>query len=50
MPDTVFASKMMGEGAVFELKEGVVCAPCDGRITTIFPSLRAFGMPLENGK
>lgn len=49
VPDTVFASKMMGEGVAFELKEGMVCAPCDGRITTIFPTLHAFGMTLENG-
>lgn len=49
VPDQVFASKMMGDGVAFELEEGLVCAPCDGRITTIFPTLHAFGMTLENG-
>lgn len=49
VPDQVFASKMMGDGVAFELEEGKVCAPCDGRITTIFPTLHAFGMTLENG-
>ena len=49
VPDQVFASKMMGDGVAFELTEGLVCAPCEGRITTIFPTLHAFGMILENG-
>ena len=49
VPDNVFASKMMGDGVAFEPEEGLVCAPCDGTIEMIFPTLHAFAMKLNNG-
>lgn len=47
--DEVFASGMMGEGLAFELTDGKVCAPCDGEITMIFPTMHAFGMKVKKG-
>lgn len=49
VPDKVFASKMMGDGVAFELDGNEVCAPVDGTITMIFPTLHAFGMKCDNG-
>lgn len=49
VPDEVFASGMMGEGLAFELTDGKVCAPCDGEITMIFPTMHAFGIKLKKG-
>ena len=44
VPDKVFASHMMGEGVAFIYEDNIVCAPCDGRVTLIAPTLHAFGM------
>lgn len=49
VPDKVFASGMMGEGVAFDLTDKKVCAPCDGEITMIFPTMHAFGMKLKKG-
>lgn len=49
VPDNVFSSKMMGEGIAFELTGNRICAPCDGEITMIFPTLHAFGMKTSLG-
>lgn len=47
--DQVFSSKMMGDGVAFILEDEYICAPCNGIISVIPPSLHAFGMKTESG-
>ena len=47
--DKTFSEKLMGDGFMIEPTESVVCSPCDGELTTIFPTKHAFGMKMENG-
>lgn len=49
VPDPVFSSGTMGPGAGFQPEKGVICAPCDGKITMLAETLHAFGMETENG-
>lgn len=48
VPDKVFASGMMGEGVAFKYTSDIICAPCDGKVTTIPNTLHAFGITAEN--
>lgn len=53
VPDEVFGQKMMGDG--FAIKptitesNGVIHAPCDGKIAAIFHTLHAVMMTTDNG-
>lgn len=47
--DAAFASGVLGNGAAIIPTEGVVVAPVDGEVTTLFPSLHAVGITSENG-
>lgn len=47
--DEVFSKKMMGDGVAFELKEGVIYAPCNGKLEAVFETGHAFGLIMENG-
>ena len=47
--DATFASKAMGDGIAVEVTDGEVVAPCDGKITLVFPSKHAIGMKLKDG-
>ena len=49
VPDPVFSSGTMGPGAGFQPEKGIICAPCDGKITMLAETLHAFGMETENG-
>lgn len=49
VPDPVFAQKMMGDGIAFEYEGNVVCSPCDGKVTMIFPTKHAFGITTDAG-
>ncbi|MCI4129551.1 PTS sugar transporter subunit IIA [Bacillus haynesii] len=49
VPDTVFSSKMMGDGIAFDFDGDTVYAPYDGKISMIANTLHAFGMKLDNG-
>ena len=49
VPDKVFAQKLMGDGLGFVLEGPFVCAPCDGELTMVAPTLHAFGIKAENG-
>jgi phosphocarrier protein FPr/phosphocarrier protein len=35
VPDEVFAGRMLGDGLAIDPTNGIVCAPCDGRIVTL---------------
>ena len=47
--DDAFASGVLGSGVAIMPTEGVVVAPVDGEITTLFPSLHAIGITSEKG-
>lgn len=47
--DEVFASKALGDGVVINPAEGMVCAPCDGTISLLFPTKHAVGITSETG-
>ena len=41
---------MLGGGFMIMPTDDVVCAPADGKITMIFPTLHAFGMKMNNSQ
>ncbi|MBS4177732.1 beta-glucoside-specific PTS transporter subunit IIABC [Lederbergia citrea] len=47
--DAVFASGAMGKGVAIEPTEGVVHAPFDGKVATLFPTKHAIGLINEDG-
>lgn len=47
--DPVFSTGMMGKGIAIQPKEGIVYAPVDGKIVTLFESKHAIGIQAENG-
>ncbi len=49
VPDDMFSQKMMGEGVVIDPSEGMVYAPCDGVVATIFKTNHAVAIAADNG-
>lgn len=49
LSDEAFASGVLGKGLGFEPMEGKLYAPCDGEITTFFPTGHAIGIHSDNG-
>lgn len=49
VPDTVFASGMMGEGLAIELVGDTIYAPMSGEVSMIFPTKHAYGLKLSDG-
>lgn len=47
--DEVFSQKLMGNGVAFKLLDNTISSPCDGEITTIFPTGHAFGITRNDG-
>ncbi|MCC0637890.1 MULTISPECIES: beta-glucoside-specific PTS transporter subunit IIABC [unclassified Clostridioides] len=47
--DDVFASKAMGEGIAVLPTKGVIVAPTDCEVASLFPTLHAIGLKLDNG-
>ncbi|PJI09087.1 MULTISPECIES: PTS sugar transporter subunit IIA [Clostridium] len=47
--DQVFSQKLMGDGVAFKLLDNTISSPCDGEITTIFPTGHAFGITRSDG-
>lgn len=47
--DTVFSSKVIGNGIALIPANGVVKAPADCRVVSLFPTLHAMGLKLNNG-
>ncbi len=49
VPDDVFSSEIAGKGLAIEPVDGEVVAPCDGKVTALFPSKHALGITTEDG-
>ena len=49
VPDQVFASKVLGDGAAIEVTGEEICAPCDGRLVMLADTKHAFGISADNG-
>ncbi len=49
VPDKVFSEKMVGDGLGIEPTEGVVTAPFDGEIVSLFPTNHAIGLRTKGG-
>ena len=47
--DKTFSSKLLGDGFAVIPEGNEICAPCDGTIVMLFPSLHAFGIRMSNG-
>ncbi len=48
VPDETFSTKLIGNGAAIIPEEGLIVAPVDGQIKSIFRTNHAFGMLTEN--
>lgn len=49
VPDPVFAEKMVGDGVAIIPSAGRVCAPCNGRVETMFDTGHAISMVSDFG-
>lgn len=49
VPDEVFAGKMVGDGLAIKPSEGIVVAPCSGKIIQVFPTNHAMGILTPEG-
>jgi PTS system beta-glucosides-specific IIC component len=47
--DEAFASGALGKGVVIIPTDGKIVAPCDGELTTFFPTGHAFGLVADSG-
>lgn len=47
--DPAFAQEMLGQTIGFDLKDGVVVAPVNGKLEVMFPTGHAFGLRMANG-
>ena len=47
--DEMFASRALGDGNAVDPADGLVCAPCDGTVTMIFPTGHAMGIASDSG-
>lgn len=49
VPDIAFAQKMVGDGIAIEPTDGLVLAPCEGKVVQIFPTNHAIGIETKAG-
>lgn len=49
VPDEAFSQKMMGDGFAIEPDDGIIAAPMNGYIETVFPTGHAVGLKADDG-
>lgn len=49
VPDAAFSHNLLGKGIAIDPVEGKVFAPCDGTLTTFFPTGHALGITTDSG-
>lgn len=49
VPDSVFSSKIMGDGIALEPSAGTLYSPVNGIITNVFPTKHALGIVTDRG-
>lgn len=49
VPDDIFANEILGKGMAVIPKEGLVTAPVDGEVSTLFDTFHAIGITGDNG-
>ncbi len=49
VPDTAFSSLAMGKGVAIEPTQGILYAPCDGTVKSVFPTGHAVTFTTDNG-
>ncbi|MEA4874584.1 PTS sugar transporter subunit IIA [Anaerorhabdus sp.] len=47
--DVMFAQEMMGQTIAFELKDGVIVAPANGKLEVMYPTGHAFAIRTKDG-
>lgn len=47
--DDVFSKKLLGPGVAFSTNSDEIYSPCDGVLTTVFPTGHAYGITREDG-
>lgn len=47
--DEMFASRVLGEGVAVNPADGMVCAPCSGTVSLLFPTKHAVGITSDSG-
>ncbi|MFT8319964.1 MAG: PTS glucose transporter subunit IIA [Bacillus sp. (in: firmicutes)] len=50
VPDPVFSQKMMGDGFAIDPVNGILVAPFDGEVVSVFPTKHAISLIDHNGK
>ena len=50
VPDQVFSKKLMGDGFAIVPEDGLVVAPCDGKVLNVFPTKHAIGFLTRGGR
>ncbi|MGN1343595.1 MAG: PTS glucose transporter subunit IIA [Traorella sp.] len=47
--DDIFSKKVLGDGITIAPTSNIVYSPCDGILTTLFPTGHAFGITRDDG-
>ncbi|WP_445486820.1 PTS sugar transporter subunit IIA [Niallia sp. 03133] len=50
VPDPVFSQKMMGDGFAIDPANGILIAPFDGEVISVFPTKHAISLSSSTGK
>lgn len=48
--DQTFSNKLLGDGFMIIPDNDLICSPCDGMLTMVFPTKHAFGIKMDNGQ
>jgi len=48
--DLTFSKKLLGDGFLIHPVEDIICSPCDGVLSMVFPTRHAFGIKTNDGR